>query len=151
MLLCYISHKLKISQMSQININWYVENVSFSSSTPERTFKLTEFTSLEDEIHHFLPYRDNRRIVKLECRSSSIANGWRIEFNKFELKTQADVRAMWNAYFHFKTKVLLELEAKISRSSKDIANMLKRPHGYWNNIAFYVEMIYAVLILFYES
>lgn len=54
--------------MSQINIDWYVTNVSFSNPTPEPTVKLTDFTSLEDikyEIHYLLPYGDNRNIVKL--------------------------------------------------------------------------------------
>lgn len=79
-----------MSQMSQINIHRYVENVSFSGSTPRRTFKLTDFISLEDikdEIHYLLPYEDKRRIVKLEYRSLSIDNRGKIEFNKFELKT----------------------------------------------------------------
>lgn len=95
--------------------------------------KLTEFTSLEDikyEIHQLLPYGDNRRILKLEYRSSSIDNERKIEFNKFEFKTQTDVRAMWNTYFCFKTKVLLELEATISKSAENIAKMLEHPFGY---------------------
>ncbi|XP_050885549.1 uncharacterized protein LOC127091071 [Lathyrus oleraceus] len=119
--------------MSQINIDWYVANVSFSSYTPVRMFKLIDFTSLEDikdEIHYLLPYRDNRKIVKLEYRSPSIGNRGNIEFNKFELKTQAGVRAMWNTFFRFEIKVLLELEATISRSGEDILKMLRRPPGY---------------------
>lgn len=119
MLLFLILHKLKMFQMSQIIINWYVANVSFSSATPERKFKLNEYTSLTDikyEIHHLLPYGDNWRIVKLEYRSPLIDNGEKIEFNNFELKTVVDVRVMWNTYFRFEIKVLLELEARISRS-----------------------------------
>lgn len=120
-------------QMSHININWYVTNVSFSSSTPKRKFKLTGVTSLEDikyKIHHLSPYKDNRRIVKIEYRSLSIDNRGKIEFNKFELKTHAYVRAMWITYFYFEIKVLVELEVMISRSIKDITKMLKRPPGY---------------------
>lgn len=98
-----------------------------------QNFKLTEYISLvdiKDEIHHLLPYGDNRRIVKLGYRSSSIDNRGKIEFNNFEFKKDADVRVVWNTYFHFKTKVSLELQAKISRPFKDILKMLKCPHGY---------------------
>lgn len=70
-------------------------------------FKLTDFISLKDikdEIHYLLPYRDKRRIVKLEYHSPSIDNEGKIEFNKFKLKTQVDVRVMWDTYFRFKIK-----------------------------------------------
>lgn len=63
--------------------------------------------------------------VKLECFSPSIDNGGKIEFNNFELNTDVDVKAMWNTFFRFKTKIMLELEAMISRSIKDIVKMLK--------------------------
>ena len=96
-------------------------------------FKLNEYTSLADikyKIHRLLPYGDNRRIVKLDHRSLSIDNRWKIEFNNFELKTDADIRAMWNTYFRFETKVPLELEATLQRSVEDILKMCKRPPGY---------------------
>ncbi|KAI5409230.1 hypothetical protein KIW84_054869 [Lathyrus oleraceus] len=119
------------------------------------TFKLTDFTFLEDikeEIHYLLPYGDNRKIVKLENHSPSIDNIGNIEFNKFELKTQSDVRTMWNTYFRFETKVLLELETTISRSIKDILNISKRSTWILKcSVAFYVELIYVILILFSES
>lgn len=82
------------------------------------------------KIHHLLPYRDNRKIVKLKYRSPVIGNERKIDFNKFELKTQAGVRAMWNTYFCFETKVPHELEVTISRSIEDILKMLKRASGY---------------------
>ncbi|CAL5191721.1 unnamed protein product [Lathyrus oleraceus] len=122
-----------MSQISSLNINWYVANVSFYNGAPRRTFKLNEFTSLDDikdEIHYLLPYGDNRKIVKLEYLSLSIDNRGKIEFRKFELKTQADVRAMWNTFFYFKIKVLLELEAMILRSVEDILKTCKRPPVY---------------------
>ena len=123
--------------MSQINIHWYVTDVSFSDFTLEWTFKLTNSTSLEDikdEIHYLLPYRDKQRIVKLEYRSPSIDNEGKIELNKFKLKTQANVRAMWDTYFCFKTKIPLKLEAMLQRSVEDILKMYKRLPRYWNVI-----------------
>lgn len=102
------------------------------------TFKLTDFTFLKDikdEIHLLIPYRDNRKIVKLEYRSSSIDNGGKIEFNKFEIKMQVDVRDM---YFHFEEKIMLELEAIVSISVEDIAKMLKCPPGYWSVILYFM-------------
>lgn len=83
--------------MSQININIYVANVSYSNGTPRRNFKLTEYTSLVDIINgiqYLLVYGDNQRIVKLKYHSPSIDNRGKIEFNNFEFKTDADVRAM---------------------------------------------------------
>ena len=68
--------------------------------------------------------------MKLEYRSSSIDNRGKIEFINFELKTDADVRAMWNIFFHFETKVSLELEVAISRSVEDIVKMRKCPSRY---------------------
>lgn len=47
-----------------------------------------------------------------------------------ELKTQAGVRAIWNTYFRFETKIPLELEATVSRLVEDIAKMLKCPPEY---------------------
>lgn len=135
MSLFLISQKLKMSQMSQIKINWHVANVSFFNATPGWNFKLTEYTSLEVikyEIHHLVPYGDNRRIVKLENRSPSINNREKIKFINFELKTVADLRAMWNTFFCFEIKVSLELKAKIPRSVEDILKMLKRPPRYWS-------------------
>lgn len=122
-----------MSQMSTLNIVWYVANVSFSNGALGRTFKLKDFTSLndiKDEIHYLLPYRDNRKIKKIEYRSPSFGNREKIEFSKFELKTQADVWAMWNTFFRFETKISFELEARISRSIGDILKMLKRPPEY---------------------
>lgn len=66
-----------MSQISQININGYVANVSFSISKNGRTIKLIGFTSFEDikdKINYVLPYRDNHNIVKLEYHSLSIGN-----------------------------------------------------------------------------
>lgn len=119
--------------MSPLNIDWYVANVSFSNRGPGHTFKLNEFTSIDDikdKIHYLIPYRDNRKIKKVEYRSSSIDNGGKIEFSKFELKTQVDVRVAWKKFFYFEIKVPLMLEATISRSIEDILKMLKRPPGY---------------------
>lgn len=68
--------------------------------------------------------------MKLEYRSPSIDNGGKSELKKFELKTQVDVRVMWNTYFRFETKVLLKLEATVQISVEDIMMMCKRPPGY---------------------
>lgn len=68
--------------------------------------------------------------MKLEYRSPSIDNGGNIEFDNFELKTDADVTTIWNNFFHFEIKLTLELEAMISRSIKDNVKMLKCPPRY---------------------
>lgn len=122
-----------MSRMSQISMYWCVANVSFSNFTLGKTFKLADFTTLEnikDEIHHLLPYRDNRKIVKLGYHSLSIDNKGNIDFSKFELKTRASVRTMWDTFFYFKEKVSLELEATLQRSIEDIQKMCKHPPGY---------------------
>lgn len=77
-----------------------------------------------------MPYGDNPRIVKLEYRSPSIYNRENIEFNNFELKTDADVRALLNTFFRFETKIILELKVTIPRLVDDILNILKCPPVY---------------------
>lgn len=81
-------------------------------------------------MHNLLSYGDNRKILKSEYRLLSISNESKIEFNNDELKTDADVRAMWNTFFCFETKVSIKLEAMISRPVEDIVKMLKRPPRY---------------------
>lgn len=68
--------------------------------------------------------------MKLDYHLQSINNKGKIEFNNYELKTKANVRAMSNSFFRFETKVMIELEATISRSTEDIVKMLKYPPGY---------------------
>ena len=83
--------------MSQINIIWYVANVSFFSTTPARKFNLNKYTALaylKYKLRNLLPHEDNRKIVKLNYYSPLIDNEWNIEFIKFEHKTDADVRTM---------------------------------------------------------
>lgn len=63
--------------------------------------------------------------MKLEYRSPSIDNGGKIEFNNCGLKVDVDVRAMWNTFFCFETKITLELKGTIPRSVEDIIKMLK--------------------------
>lgn len=67
-----------------------------------------------------------------------IYNEDKIEFNNYEFKTDAYVRAMWNTIFCFEIKVLVEVEATISRSIEDILKMLKRPLGYQNVMFYYM-------------
>lgn len=81
-------------------------------------------------MYNFLPYGDNRKIVKFKYRSPSINNECNIEFNDYEFKKNADVRAMWNTFFYFKTKKFIEFEAMISRLFEDIVKILKHPLGY---------------------
>lgn len=149
-----ISHKLKTSQMSQIKSNQYVANVSISNATSERNFKLSEYTSLadiQDEIHHLLPQGDNRKNLKLEYHSLSIHIRRKIEFNNFELKTDADVRAMWNTFFSFQNKSSAQvvsgnskIDQRYSENVEAFTLILKC------NVAFYVKIIYVMLILYYE-
>lgn len=108
MLLFFISYKHKMSQVSQINIILYVTNVSFSSTTLGRKFKINEYTSFADmqyEVHNLLAYEDSQKIVKLEYRSPSINNKGKIEFNNYEFKTNANVRTMRSTFFRFETNV----------------------------------------------
>lgn len=70
--------------MLQINIIWYIANVSFSNASLRRKFKLNEYTSftyLQHEVHNLLRYEDNQKIVKVEYRSPSIKNEGKIELN----------------------------------------------------------------------
>lgn len=70
--------------------------------------------------------------MKLTYCSPSINNEDKIKFNNYELKTDANGRAMWNTTFHFETKVSIEVEATISRSIVNIVKTLKRPPEYLN-------------------
>lgn len=68
--------------------------------------------------------------MKFEYRWSSINNDDNIEYNNYELKTDANVRTMLNIFFCFETKVLIELDVTISKTVEDIVKMLKRPPKY---------------------
>src|SRR4051812_45583022 len=84
-----------------------------------RTFKLTDYISLDDiidEIHYRLPYGDKRKVVKLEYRSPSIDNEGNIIYNNFELKNREDVLAMWRTNFDSEENIPLELEATVRRT-----------------------------------
>lgn len=85
---------------------------------------------MQYEVHNILPYGDNRKIVKFEYRSPAINNECKIEFNNYELKKDADVRAMSNIFFRFETKDSIEVEARISISVEDIVKILKRLPDY---------------------
>lgn len=117
--------------MSQINIDWYVAHVSFSSFTLRRTFKLTDFTSLEDikyEIHYLLPYGDNRVQDARGCKSY-------VEYI-FPFQNKSSTRVGSD---DFKTG------RRYSEDVKASTCILKC------NVAFYVELMYVILILFYKS
>lgn len=123
----------KMSQMSQMKTIWYVANVSFFSATPRQEFKIDEyipFADLHYEVQNLLPYADNQKYMKLEHCLASINDVCKIEFNNYELKTDANVRVVWKIFLRFETKVLIKVEATISRSIEDIVKMLKCPHGY---------------------
>lgn len=58
-------------------------------------------------LENLLLYSYNQRVVKLEYRSSSIDNEGKIQLNKFELKTNEDLRVTWSTFHCYKTKGLI--------------------------------------------
>ncbi|XP_058766241.1 uncharacterized protein LOC131639802 [Vicia villosa] len=122
--------------MSQFDINnrWYVASVSYSDDkTPGRTFKLNDYTLLDDiidEIHYRLPYRDKRKVVKLEYRSPSVDNKGDIVYNNFELKNRENVSSMCRTYLEFEEEISLELVATVQRTVKQTLKMCKCPLDY---------------------
>lgn len=129
-----ISYFFTKSHYTKMNMNWHVAYVYYNGTKPSIKFKFTEYTPLVDLnfiLENLLEYSDNRRIVKLEYRSSSIDNERNIQF-KTELKTDADLRVMWNTFNRYETKGLIELNVTIARSIEDIMKMLKRPSWCWN-------------------
>lgn len=118
-----------------MNINWHVTYVYFNDVKPLVEFKFNEcipFADLKYILQDLLPYEDNWKIVKLEYCSPSIDNEGKIEFNNFELKTGANLRAVWNIFSSLETKLVIEVDAIILRSIKYIMKMLKRTEEYWN-------------------
>lgn len=90
-----------------MNINWHIANVYFNGVKSSIEFKFNEYTPLADPkyiLENLLPYSDNWKIVKLEYCSLTIEHEWKIEFNKFEMETGADLRAMWNTFFYYNQK-----------------------------------------------
>ncbi|XP_058776951.1 uncharacterized protein LOC131651300 [Vicia villosa] len=115
----------------KMNIEWHVGVVHFIGATPSRKFKLTTYTPIEEVcviLHEFVPYSDNLKIVKIEYRMPSVDKDGKLVLINHELKNDADMRGMWNTYTSFEEKVLIELDATISRSVDDIIMMLQRPH-----------------------
>lgn len=91
---------------------------------PSIKFKFNEYISFPDLkyiLHNFLPYSDNKKLVKFEYRSPSIDNKGKIEFINFEQKTGAYLKAMWNTFFCYKMKVPIEVDTMISRSIDSIS------------------------------
>ncbi|XP_058777018.1 uncharacterized protein LOC131651371 [Vicia villosa] len=115
-----------------MNIEWYVGVVHFTGATPSREFKFTTLTPIEDVreiLQELLPYNDNRKVVKIEYRSPSVDKDGKLVFINYELKNDVDMQAMWNTFTNFEEKVLIEVNATISRSTDDIIMMLQCPRG----------------------
>lgn len=101
---------------------------------PSIAFKFTEYTPLDDLkfiLEELLPYDNDQKIMKLEYRLPSYDNEWNIELNNFELKHVVNARAMWNTFFPYENKFLIDMDAKIERYVEDIFRMMERPPRRW--------------------
>lgn len=91
-------------------------------------------------------YPDNRSVVKLYYHSPSIENEGKIHFNKFELKRNEILTVMWSIFHRYKTKTLIEVDAKIVRSTEDIQKLLKCS-TYINDYSCNVSFLMYVIIM----
>lgn len=71
--------------------------------------------------------------MKLYYRSSAVDNEWNIQISKFELKTDEDLLVMQSTFHSYETKGLIEMNANVVRSIKDILKMLKHPQPSLDN------------------
>lgn len=81
---------------------------------------------LKTKLNTLLRYPENRRVVKLMYRSSSLDSEGKIHFTNFERKTNKDLQVMWITFYIYTSKDLIEVDAEIERSVNDIINMLQR-------------------------
>lgn len=82
---------------TKMNIYWHATFFYFNDAKPSLEFKVTKYTSLIDLKsipENPLQYSNNWRIVKLEYRSLSIDNECKIQFNKFKLKTNENLKML---------------------------------------------------------
>lgn len=106
----------------RMNIIWHVKNIHFIEDTPSREFKIIEYTPIEYllySLQELLPYDENCKILKIEYRLSPLSKEGKLEFRNHELKRDTDLRAMWRNFFRLESKVLIELDATVSRSVDD--------------------------------
>lgn len=71
--------------------------------------------------------------MKLHYRSSSIDNEWKIQFSNFEMNMNEDLTITWSAFYRYETNGLIEVDAIVARSTKNIINMLKHPQPSLND------------------
>lgn len=105
----------------------------FNGVKPSYDFRLVEETPLDvlkSKLNNLVHHTNNRKVVKIEYHSPLIDNKENISFNKFELKTNEDLKVMWNIYHRYKTKCLIEVDVTIATSVNDIIKMLKRPESF---------------------
>lgn len=137
MLFYYISYKLKMSQMSQINIHWYVVNVSLSWSTPDECLsspisEINEGLWSSSAVHRRLTTNGRLNSTNLNSRRKQMLGLCRIHIF---VSKQNSTRAGSDA-----TKIC----RRYSEDVQATTGILKC------NIIVYVEIIIIILILYYE-
>lgn len=81
---------------------------------PHIKFKVTKNISpvdLKSKQKNLLHYTDHRRVIKIEYHLSTIDNKGKIKFNKFEQKTDVDVRVVQTTFHHYTMKGPIEMDA----------------------------------------
>lgn len=95
---------------------------------------LVQFIVIEDiplvdiksNLNNLMWYLDNQKIVKLNYRSPSFDVEEKIQFKKFKLKINDDLRFIWSTFYRYEINCLVEVNVIISRSTENILKMLKR-------------------------
>lgn len=64
-------------------------------------------------------------VIKIEYGSPWIDNEGNVKLKNFELKTNEDLRVMWNTFDRYEKKGLIEVDVTVVRSLGDIIKKLK--------------------------
>lgn len=64
-------------------------------------------------------------MVKIKYHSLTIDNKEKIKFNKFELKSDVDVRVMWSTFYRCATKDSIKVYVTLTRSTTHIIKKMK--------------------------
>lgn len=90
-----------------------------------RFIEITCLINLKSIKDNLLWYLDNQIVVEPCYHLPSINNEGKIQFIKFELKTDEHLVFMWFTFPYYKTKSSINLDATIAKSTKYILKMLK--------------------------
>jgi hypothetical protein len=118
-------------------VNTHLAAVYFNKETPN-LFRIHVHVTLSglkkqlDELNGRLTgLRDNRRVANVEYRRPSvISDGRVVSFRNMVLRTDDDVKSMFEIFSEHSTKGPIELDAKLLRSVPEILSSLRRPRTY---------------------